>query len=66
MSSTFAFRASAAALGGVFTRPFHEPLPVQAASMLPSVGGYGSARAEAFPLSRAGLVHRGLHAGDRR
>jgi hypothetical protein len=48
MSSTFAFRASAAALGGVFTRPFHEPLPVQAASMLPSVGGYGSARAERF------------------
>jgi hypothetical protein len=47
-SSTFGFLASAAALGGAFTRPFHEPLQVQAASMLPSVGGYGSARVENF------------------
>jgi hypothetical protein len=46
--TAFAFRASAAALGGFFTRPIHEPLPVQAASVLPSVGGYGSARAENF------------------
>jgi hypothetical protein len=46
--SNFAFRASAAALGGSLTRPFHEPLPVQAASVLPSVGGYGSARVEGF------------------
>jgi hypothetical protein len=46
--STFGFRASAAAMGGIFTRPFHEPLPVQAASTLPSVGGYGSARVENF------------------
>src|SRR5262249_39592274 len=46
--SNFAFRASAAALGGFFTRPFCEPLPVQAASLLPSVGGYGSARVEHF------------------
>ena len=46
--SSFAFRASAAALGGIFTRPFHEPVPVQAASMLASVGGYGSARVENF------------------
>jgi len=46
--STFGFRASAAALGGMFTRPFHEPLQVQAASNLPSVGGYGSARVENF------------------
>jgi hypothetical protein len=46
--SAFAFRASAAALGGFFTRPVHEPLPVQAASVLPSVGGYGTARAEHF------------------
>jgi hypothetical protein len=46
--STFGFRASAAAMGGMFTRPFHEPLQVQAASNLPSVGGYGSARVEHF------------------
>jgi len=48
MSSTFGFRASASALGGMFTRPFHEPLQVQAATNLPSVGGYGSARVENF------------------
>jgi hypothetical protein len=46
--SSFGFLASAAAVGGFFTRPFHEPVPVQAASMLPSVGGYGSARVEQF------------------
>jgi hypothetical protein len=46
--SSFAFRASAAALGGFFTRPLQEPLKVQAASVLPSVGGYDSARVENF------------------
>jgi|RhiMethySRZTD1v2_1073278.scaffolds.fasta_scaffold335474_2 hypothetical protein len=46
--SAFAFRASAAALGGFFTRPVNEPVPVQAATVLPSVGGYGTARAEPF------------------
>jgi len=46
--STFGFRASAAAMGGVVNRPFREPLPVQAATMLPSVGGYGSARVEDY------------------
>jgi hypothetical protein len=46
--SSFGFLASAAALGGFFTRPFKEPVPVQAASMLPSVGGYGSARVENY------------------
>ena len=44
----FAFRAGAAAAGGVFTRPFTEPLPVQAASFLMPVGGYGSARVAHF------------------
>ena len=44
----FAFRAGAAAAGGVFIRPFTEPLPVQAASFLMPVGGYGSARVEHF------------------
>jgi len=42
--SQYAFRAGAAAAGGFFTRPFAEPLPVQAASFLMPVGGYGSAR----------------------
>jgi len=46
--TAFAFRASAAALGGFFTRPVNEPVPVQAATVLPSVGGYGTARAEHF------------------
>jgi hypothetical protein len=44
----FAFRAGAAAAGGFFTRPFSEPLPVQAASFLTQAGGYGSARVEHF------------------
>jgi len=48
MRSSFGFLASAAGVGGSFTRPFQEPLPVQAASMLPSVGGYGSSRVEQF------------------
>jgi hypothetical protein len=46
--SRYAFRAGAAAAGGFFTRPFNEPLPVQAASFLMPVGGYGSARVEQF------------------
>jgi hypothetical protein len=46
--SRYAFRAGAAAAGGFFTRPFTEPLPVQAASFLMPVGGYGSARVEQF------------------
>jgi hypothetical protein len=46
--SNFAFRAAASAVGGFFTRPVHEPLKVQAASFLPRVGGYGSARVENF------------------
>ena len=44
----FAFRAGAAAAGGVFIRPFSEPVPVQAASFLMPVGGYGSARVAHF------------------
>jgi hypothetical protein len=46
--SRFSFRAGAAAAGGVFTRPFNEPLRVQAASFLTPAGGYGSARVEHF------------------
>jgi hypothetical protein len=46
--SRYAFRAGAAAAGGFFTRPFTEPLPVQAASFLMPVGGYGSARVDNF------------------
>jgi hypothetical protein len=44
----FAYRAGAAALGGYLTRPFTEPLQVQAASFLTPVGGYGSARVEHY------------------
>jgi hypothetical protein len=44
----FSFRAGAAALGGWFTRPFTQPLPVQAATFLPPVGGYGSSRVEHY------------------
>jgi len=54
--SRYAFRAGAAAAGGFFTRPFNEPLPVQAASFLMPVGGYGSARSGAVPLSRDHFV----------
>jgi hypothetical protein len=44
----FAYRSSAAALGGHFSRPFSEPLPVQASVALPPVGGHGSVRVDGF------------------
>jgi hypothetical protein len=44
----FSFNAAAAAAGGFLTRPFNEPIPVQAASCLTPAGGYGSARVEHF------------------
>src|SRR6266568_2393377 len=44
----FFYHGSAFALGGQITRPFSDVLEVQAATTLPSVGGYGSVRAEKF------------------
>jgi hypothetical protein len=44
----FSFHAAAAAAGGFLTRPFCEPIPVQAASYLTPAGGYGSARVEHY------------------
>lgn len=49
---TFRHDASAAALGGFLTRPFTQPLSVQAASVLAPVGGYGSARVEGFRFEK--------------
>jgi hypothetical protein len=44
----FLYRSSALALGGYVTRPAGESLEVQAASVLPMVGGLGKARVENF------------------
>jgi hypothetical protein len=44
----YTFHASALALGGQITRPFSDVLEAQAATSLPSTGGYSSARAENF------------------
>jgi hypothetical protein len=44
----FLFHGSTVALGGRITRPFSENLEVQAATSLPSIGGYASARAGRF------------------
>ncbi|AXC14699.1 hypothetical protein ACPOL_5451 [Acidisarcina polymorpha] len=43
---THYYHANADAFGGVLERPFNLTLPVLAASSLPSVGGYHSARAD--------------------
>lgn len=47
-TSIYHFNASAYAFSCHFTRPFHELTAVQAASTLPIIGGYGSARVENF------------------
>ncbi len=44
----FFYRASAFALGGEISRPFRDVLEVQAATSLPTIGGYGSAHAGKF------------------
>ena len=46
--SRYAYRAAAAAFGGFVSRPFTEPLVVQAPTFLMPVGGYGSARVHNF------------------
>lgn len=46
--SIFHYNASAHAFSGIFTRPFHEQIHVQAASTLPITGGHSSARVEEF------------------
>lgn len=43
MSQRFLYHASALALGGQIRRPWDEPLPSQAATVLPTVGGLGQA-----------------------
>jgi hypothetical protein len=44
----FFFHGAALALGGEITRPFSEIIETQAATSLPTVGGYGAARVEKF------------------
>jgi hypothetical protein len=44
----FYYHGAAFALGGQITRPFNEIIEAQAATSLPSVGGYGAARVEKF------------------
>src|SRR5262249_6142280 len=44
----FFFHGAALALGGQITRPFSELIENQAATSLPTVGGYGAARVEKF------------------
>ncbi len=47
-SKRYIFQADAFGVAGQIVHPFHDIIPVQAASALPSEGGFGSARAEAF------------------
>jgi hypothetical protein len=44
----YLFQASAFGIAGQIAHPFNDLIPVQAASTLPSVGGFGSARVDAF------------------
>jgi hypothetical protein len=44
----YLFQASAFGIAGQIAHPFNDLIPVQAASALPSVGGFGSARADGF------------------
>jgi hypothetical protein len=45
---TFYYQADASSLGGVIAMPFQEVIPSQASVALPSVGGFASARTDAF------------------
>src|SRR5579863_4492949 len=56
------YHAGAHALSGQFWRPFQRVIEVQAASVLPSIGGLGNSRAENFKLDdvvsfKAGYSH---------
>jgi hypothetical protein len=44
----YLFQASAIGIAGQIAHPFNDLIPVQAASALPSVGGFGTARADGF------------------
>ena len=45
---SFAFHANAYGFGGRITAPFDKPIPVQAATVLPEVGGFGTNCVENF------------------
>lgn len=45
---TYLYRGSGFAVGGSITKPVNKPIPIQAATALPTVGGYGTVRAEKF------------------
>jgi hypothetical protein len=47
---TFFYQADANPLGGFIEEPFQKTVPSQASSSLPPVGGYATARSEAFNL----------------
>lgn len=47
-SKRYLFQADATGVGVQFPYPFNDVLPIQAASALPSVGGFGSSRVEGF------------------
>jgi hypothetical protein len=46
----YSFRADANALGGFLEEPFHKVIPTLAPVSLPAVGGFATARSEAFNL----------------
>jgi hypothetical protein len=46
----FYFDAGASSLGGTLVEPLRRPIPAQASVTLPSVGGFATARTEAFNL----------------
>ncbi len=47
-AKVFYYHADASSLGGFIEKPFQEIVPSQASASLPSVGGYTTARSEAF------------------
>ena len=60
--STFHYHACAHAFSGHFARPFEHQIDVQAASVLPIIGGHGQARVENFQFReflsfRKGYTH---------
>src|SRR5882724_5624908 len=46
----YSFRADANALGGFLEKPFRQAIPTLAPVSLPAVGGFTTARSEAFTL----------------
>jgi hypothetical protein len=47
-SKRYLFQADATGVAGQFIYPFNDVIPIQAASTLPSIGGFGSSRVDGF------------------